>query len=106
VSLQSTRDVILRTHSLAAAKAYYHDVLGLPLVADSERLVGFDTGAITLYFELGDDNGQVFDFLTDDMAAAKAKLLAAGCVVVEDNPSIPRCYLRDPFGLTFNLDLV
>jgi catechol 2,3-dioxygenase-like lactoylglutathione lyase family enzyme len=55
VSMQATRDVILRTHSLVAAKAYYHDVLGLPIVADSERLVGFDTGAITLYFELGDD---------------------------------------------------
>jgi len=24
-------------------------------------------------------------------------------VIVEENPNIPRCYLRDPFGLTFNL---
>jgi hypothetical protein len=24
-------------------------------------------------------------------------------VIVEENPNIPRCYLRDPFGLMFNL---
>jgi hypothetical protein len=24
-------------------------------------------------------------------------------VLVEEDPSIPRCYLRDPFGLVFNL---
>jgi hypothetical protein len=30
-------------------------------------------------------------------------LLKAGCVVVEEDASVPRCYLRDPFGLVFNL---
>jgi hypothetical protein len=23
--------------------------------------------------------------------------------VIEEDPSVPRCYLRDPFGLVFNL---
>jgi hypothetical protein len=45
----------------------------------------------------------VFEFLTDDLPAAREKLLAAGCIVVDENPAIPRCYLRDPYGLTFNL---
>jgi len=46
----------------------------------------------------------VFDFLVSDMQAAKTRLLAAGCTIVEENPSIPRCYIRDRFGLVFNIE--
>jgi hypothetical protein len=38
------------------------------------------------------------------MQAAKSRLLAAGCTVVEENPAIPRCYIQDPFGLVFNIE--
>lgn len=102
--MKSTRDVIFRTQSLSAAKAFYHETLGLPLVTESERLVGFDTGAITIYFERGDDNGAVFEFEVDDIKETKARLLAQGCVLVEEDPKLPRCYVRDPFGVTFNLE--
>jgi predicted enzyme related to lactoylglutathione lyase len=45
----------------------------------------------------------VFEFLVPDLPAARARLLAAGCSVLEENPELPRCYLRDPFGMTFNI---
>jgi hypothetical protein len=38
------------------------------------------------------------------MQAAKSRLLAAGCTVVEEAPAVPRCYIRDPFGLVFNIE--
>jgi len=66
-------------------------------------MVGFDTGAIRLYIEKGPPHGPVFDFLTADVPAAKAALLAAGCTLVEEDPDLPRCYLRDPFGVVFNV---
>jgi hypothetical protein len=37
--------------------------------------------------------------------AAKARLIASGCMLVEEDPAVPRCYLRDPFGVVFNLGL-
>ncbi|MGH7024017.1 MAG: VOC family protein [Caulobacteraceae bacterium] len=37
----------------------------------------------------------------DDIPAAKARLLAAGCRWWRRD--LPRCYLADPFGLVFNL---
>jgi catechol 2,3-dioxygenase-like lactoylglutathione lyase family enzyme len=94
---------MLRVKSLEDAKAYYHGVLGFALAADSDRVVGFETGGITVYFERGEDNGAVFEFEVDDIIEAKARLLAQGCVLLEEDAAIPRCYLRDPFGLTFNL---
>jgi hypothetical protein len=33
-------------------------------------------------------------------------LLAAGCTLLEENPAVPRCYLRDPFGMTYNIGLL
>jgi len=35
--------------------------------------------------------------------AAKARLIAAGCTVEEEDPSLPRCYIRDPYGVVFNI---
>jgi predicted enzyme related to lactoylglutathione lyase len=66
-------------------------------------MLGFETGALTFYFEEGDFDGPVFEYAVDDVQAAKARLVAAGCAVVEENEAIPRCYLRDRFGLVFNL---
>jgi hypothetical protein len=34
---------------------------------------------------------------------AKRRLVANGCVVVKDEPDFPRCYVRDPYGLIYNL---
>jgi catechol 2,3-dioxygenase-like lactoylglutathione lyase family enzyme len=101
---KATRDVIVRTPSFAAAVEFYRAVLGLPIVYESPSLIGFDAGAIRLYVEEGPAHGPVFDFRVPDMEAAKRALLAAGCSVQEENPAVPRCYLRDPHGLVFNIE--
>ncbi len=102
--MKSTRDVICRAHDIAAVKAFYNGKLGLPMVVDSEGLVGFDTGAVTVYYEPGEPGEPVFDFLVDDIAATRVRLTAAGCKIIEENPAIPRVYVRDPFGLIFNIE--
>jgi hypothetical protein len=56
-----------------------------------------------LYVEKGDDHGPVFEFLVPEVQHAKRELVKAGCVMVEEDSSLPRCYLRDPFGLVFNI---
>ncbi len=101
--MKSTSDVMLRTNDLREAKRFYNGVLGYPIVSESERVVGFDTGSFILYFEPGEENGSVFEFEVDDLEETKKKLLEQGCALIEEDPSLPRCYLRDPFGLIFNI---
>ena len=101
--IKSSRDIILRTRNWAEALRFYETVLGFKVIQCSETIVGFETGSFCLYVEKGGKHGPVFDFLTCDIQAAKERLVAAGCVVVEEDPSVPRCYLKDPFGLVFNL---
>ena len=102
-SFQSSRDVIIRAKNWAKATKFYSSVLGLKVTHSSRSLKGFETGSFCLYVEKGEDHGPVFEFLVPDFQAAKRRLVAAGCEVVEEDASVPRCYIRDPFGLVFNL---
>jgi catechol 2,3-dioxygenase-like lactoylglutathione lyase family enzyme len=105
--LRSTRDVILRTGpgGMTEATRFYETVLGLPVSHRSAGMVGFETGSFQLFVEEGAPaHGPVFELRVPDVAAERDRLVAAGCTVVEEDPSVPRCYLRDPYGLVFNLD--
>jgi catechol 2,3-dioxygenase-like lactoylglutathione lyase family enzyme len=101
--MRSTADIIFRTNDIEAAKAFYHGVLGFPMILGNAPIVGFDTGDLKLYFEPGEPGDGVYEFEVDDVDGTKEKLLAQGCTLVEYNPEVPRCYLRDRFGVTFNL---
>jgi predicted enzyme related to lactoylglutathione lyase len=39
----------------------------------------------------------------DSVEAARRRLVQNGCTVVKDEPEFPRTYVRDPYGLTYNL---
>ncbi len=101
--LESTRDVILQSARLEEAVRFYRDVLGFAPTLVSDEIAGFETGRFQLFVERGSSPGPVFEIECDEFDGAKARLLEHGCTVVDDNPEIPRCYLRDPFGLVFNL---
>jgi catechol 2,3-dioxygenase-like lactoylglutathione lyase family enzyme len=105
LEVRSSRDVIIRTHDLEQAQKFYASVLGFSVEHHSDTLKGFETGAFYLYLEQGKDHGPVFDFLVADVQAAKTRLIAAGCVLIEEDASVPRCYVRDPYGIVFNIGL-
>ena len=102
-ALRSTQDVMIQVPDVKRALEFYTKVMGLKLREQNERYACVDTGAFPLFIEKGGEPGAVFEFLADDLEATKAQLLAAGCTVVEEDPELPRLYLRDPYGLTFNL---
>ncbi len=31
------------------------------------------------------------------------RFVKGGCVIVKDEPEVPRCYMKDPYGLIYNL---
>jgi len=102
-NIRSSRDVIVRTEHWPEAVRFYGHVLGFTVSSRAEAMVGFETGAFRLYVEAGPAHAPVFDFLAADVAATKAHLISAGCTLVEEDPNLPRCYLRDPFGVVFNV---
>ena|ERR1700679_2538849 len=103
MTFRSTRDFIIRTETFDEAVKFYQSALGLTVQRVNETMVGFDTGAFMMYVEKGPAHGPVFEYLVPDVAAAKRQLLAAGCTLVEEDPALPRCYIRDPYGVVFNV---
>ena len=102
-TFKASRDIIVRTENWSEALKFYGSVLGLPITEKDETIVGFETGSFCLYVERGKEHGPVFEFLVPDIEAAKRQLIAAGCTVIEENPKIPRCYIKDPYGMIFHL---
>ena len=100
---KASRDIIIRTENWAEALQFYRSVLNLPMTERGETIAGFETGSFCLYVEQGKEHGPVFEFLVPDVQAAKQKLVAAGCSVIEEDPGIPRCYIGDPYGMIFNV---
>ncbi len=100
---KASRDIIIRTENWAEALQFYRSVLNLPMTERGETIAGFETGSFCLYVEHGKEHGPVFEFLVPDVQAAKQKLVAAGCSVIEEDPGIPRCYIGDPYGMIFNV---
>ena len=101
---KASRDIILRTENWSEALNFYGKVLGFPMTERTKTIVGFETGAFCLYVERGKEHGPVFDFLVPDIQDAKRQLVAAGCTIIEENPAVPRCYIKDPYGLVFNVE--
>ena len=99
----STRDILIQTDRPEEARSFYEAVLGFSVFDDNPQMRGLETGAFRLFLDPGSPLGPVLEFTVDDVQTMKARLVAAGCTVEQEDASIPRCYIRDPFGLIFNL---
>jgi len=101
--MKSTRDVLLQTEKMEAAAQFYEHILGFKVFERSDQLIGLETGSFRFFLDKGKPLGPVFEFTVPNVEAAKRKLVEAGCAVEAEDPKVPRCYIRDPFGLIFNL---
>lgn len=72
---------IVRTvRDIAAAKAFYGDVLGLPLLIEAEGMAFFDANGVRLYLQQSPQAApeSILYFTVADIAAAHADLRAKG----------------------------
>ncbi len=96
-------DILIQAEDPRAAAAFYEKTLGFAVTEETPDLVSLHGPHINLFIERGPPLGPVLEVAVGDVARARAALLAAGCRVVKDEPDFPRCYVRDPFGLIYNL---
>ena len=101
----ASRDVLLQTETMDEAASFYEGELGLAVTRRWPDLIELEAGGFRLYLDRGSSLGPVFEIFVEDVPAAKARLLARGCKVEAEDPSVPKYYLRDPYGLIFNIAL-
>lgn len=97
------KDILIQAEDPRAAAAFYVEQLGFSVTGESEQMMSLEGAKISLFIERGPALGPVLEVTVKDGDEAKARLVRNGCEIVKDEPGFPRCYVRDPYGLVFNV---
>jgi len=96
-------DVLIQAPDPKNAASFYVEHLGFEITGTMPHLISLHGEHINLFIELGLALGPVFDVTVDNVEEAKLRLVKNGCEIIKDEPDFPRCYVKDPFGLIYNL---
>ena len=96
-------DVLIQAPDSKKAAQFYVEQLGFSITSESDEIISLQGENINFFIERGPALGPVFEVFVKNVEEAKARLVENGGVIVKDEPEFPRCYVRDPFGLIYNL---
>jgi Glyoxalase-like domain len=96
-------DILIQAPDPQKAAAFYVKHLGFTVTDGNPKMIGLNGQHINLFIEPGPALGPVLEVTVDNVEQARLRLVKNGCVIIKDEPQLPRCYVRDPFGLIYNL---
>jgi catechol 2,3-dioxygenase-like lactoylglutathione lyase family enzyme len=96
-------DILIQAPEPAKAAAFYVEQLGFEVTDDNPRMIALHGRHINLFIEPGPALGPVLEVTVEDVAGAVKRLKEQGCQVLLDEPHVPRIYIKDPYGLIYNL---
>jgi catechol 2,3-dioxygenase-like lactoylglutathione lyase family enzyme len=96
-------DILIQAQDPQKAALFYVNHLGFEVTDDNPKMIGLHGKHINLFIEPGPALGPVLEVTVDNLADAKRRLVDNGCEIIKDEPQFPRCYVKDPFGLIYNL---
>ena len=104
MKVKMSPNLAIRTRNPSAAFEFYANVLGFQHRPENKTHTDLDADPINLFIIEDDEiSGPVMELFVTNLEEAKNELLAQGCQVLRWFGKGQDCYLRDPFGLTFNL---
>jgi hypothetical protein len=96
-------DILIQSEDPKSAARFYVDNLGFEITEDIPRMVSLCGKNINLFIERGPVLGPVLEVTVASIEEAKQRLVKQGCNILKDEPDFPRCYIKDPYGLIYNL---
>lgn len=96
-------DILIQAPDPRNAASFYVEQLGFKITGETPNMVSLHGKHINLFIERGPALGSVLEVTVNDVEEARARLVKNGCEIVKDEPDFPRCYVKDPFGLIYNL---
>ena len=104
MKFEMSPNVAVRTRRFADAVDFYSSVLGFANRSGDPALGDHDANPLNLFVIEDDEvSGPVMELFVQDLEAAREELLAHGCEVIRWRGKGQDCYIRDPFGVIFNL---
>jgi predicted enzyme related to lactoylglutathione lyase len=96
-------DILIQAKDPEKAARFYVQELGFEITEKAPKMISLHGKNINLFIERGPALGPVLEVTVRNVQRAKAKLTKKGCKIVKDEPDFPRCYVKDPYGLIYNL---
>jgi len=96
-------DILIQAPDPKSAARFYVEQLGFEITGESANMISLHGPHINFFIERGPALGPVLEVTIDDVETAKRRLVEQGCTIVKDEPDVPRTYVKDPFGLIYNL---
>lgn len=96
-------DILIQAPDPKGAASFYVEHLGFEITGEQPQMISLHGGHINLFIERGPALGPVLEVTVNDVEEAKRRLVKNGCEIVKDEPDFPRCYVKDPFGMIYNL---
>ena len=96
-------DILIQAEDPMKAADFYVKELGFEITDKKPNMVSLHGKHINFFIERGPALGPVLEVTVKSVKRAKARLQKKDCAVIKDEPDFPRCYIRDPNGLIYNL---
>lgn len=96
-------DILIQAEDPKSAASFYVQQLGFKITDETPEMISLHGKHVNLFIERGPSLGPVLEVTVESVEEAKYRLARNGCEIVKDEPEFPRCYVKDPFGLIYNL---
>jgi predicted enzyme related to lactoylglutathione lyase len=96
-------DILLQAPDPKKAASFYVENLGFEVTDEEPHMISLRGAHINLFIERGPALGPVLEVTVDSVEAVRRRLVKSGCEVIKDEPDFPRCYIKDPCGLIYNI---
>jgi predicted enzyme related to lactoylglutathione lyase len=97
-------DILIQAKDPVKAAKFYVEELGFEITETTPKMVSLHGKHINLFIEKGSSlGGGVLEVTVKNVKEAKARLKKKGCKIVREEPDFPRCYVKDPNGLIYDL---
>lgn len=98
-----SRCINLRHPAQEHVVRFYKEVFGWDVVGKVGDAYEMKTEPIRLFIDNAQPRELVLELLVPDLEKARDELVAAGCRVITWQGKGKDCYIRDPFGTTYNI---
>lgn len=97
-------NIAVRTDRYQEALDFYSDVFGFDNRSDDPDLGNFDAAPLNMFvIEDQELKGVIHELFVEDLEEARDELVKHGCEVIRWHGKRQDCYIRDPFGVIYNL---
>jgi catechol 2,3-dioxygenase-like lactoylglutathione lyase family enzyme len=105
MNFRMSKNIGFQVDDVEKAKLFYERVMGLKEPAQSEvDEVEFRTNHNSIFLIPGNENlGPVMEIVVNNLDEAKELFVQNGCEIVRWEGKGKDCYVRDPFGMVFNV---